>query len=53
MRAMGQGQERERHFLFPMSQMGAKTKNGGPHLLTVIMRNWGNTRGSKIMGVGA
>jgi hypothetical protein len=35
---MGEG----RHFLFPMQEMGAETKNGG-----LILESWGNTRGQR------
>jgi hypothetical protein len=29
------GKEREKHFLFPMQEMGAKTQNGGPQFLVL------------------
>jgi hypothetical protein len=36
----------ERHFLFPMQEIRAKTQNGGPHLLELE-----RTSSSKIIGL--
>jgi hypothetical protein len=31
----GRGRGKEKHFLFPMKEIGARIQNGGPHLLVV------------------
>jgi hypothetical protein len=39
--------EREKHFLFPKQEMGAKTQTGGPQLLILYWRAGGNTHGQR------
>jgi hypothetical protein len=47
-RGAGGGEEkREKHLLFSMQEMGAKTQNGGPPTPSFILESWGNTRGQK------
>jgi hypothetical protein len=40
-------ERKEKHFLFPMQEMGAETQNGGPQLLVLYWRAGGNTHGQR------
>jgi hypothetical protein len=44
-------EEKEKHSLLPMQEMGAKTQNGGPHLLVLYWRA-GGTHMAKDSGSG-
>jgi hypothetical protein len=44
---MEEKRERDKHFLFPMQEMGAKTQNGGPQLLFLYWRAEENTFGQR------
>jgi hypothetical protein len=50
-RGAGGRQEREKQFLFPIQEMGAKTQNGGHQLLGLYWRA-GKIHWSRIMGLG-
>jgi hypothetical protein len=46
------GEKKEKHFLFPIQEIGVRTQNGGPRLSVLHFQSWGIHEVIKIFNLG-